>query len=106
MTDFTDLYAKVNSANVRVWGGSITVTHIAGGSSTFDAIFEAEAREVTMLGDLEVLSTFPMFKADVADIASVVRKDTTTILSIDYTVEEIRNDGTDMAEVRLHKVRP
>ncbi len=106
MADVDELYDKVNAPNVRVFGRSVTITHIAGGSSTFDAIFEAEAREVTMLGDLDLLSTYPMFKAEVDDIGLVVREDTTTILGINYVVKEVRNDGTDMAEVRLHKVRP
>lgn len=63
----------------EVFGVSITVDHLAGGQSSFDALFDQEHLPIDVGGELEVSATAPRLVVRDVDVGLVVQGDAVTI---------------------------
>ncbi len=84
------------------FGVAVTWTLAGGGSSTFDAIFDAEYQLLAPMRDEGMEGSTPMLTVRASDLpALAAHGDTATVSGTAYRVVEIMPDGRGMASVRL-----
>ena len=84
------------------FGVSCTVTHQAGGTSVFTAIFDSEHQFEDAGGSVAFSISQPMITGRSADMASVVYGDSIVVTGEgNFVIRAIMPDGTGITELRL-----
>ncbi len=84
------------------FGVTVNVTSGVGAPFTFTGIYDNGYAGIA-LGEVEMEGTDPQVQCKSADIASMANGDALTVNSINYTVNNIRPDGTGWTFIELHE---
>ena len=85
------------------FGQSVTVSSASGNGYKLKAIFEAPYRQAPV-GELGVESALPSLTCATSSLRAPAEGDRVTIEGVDYSVEDIRPDGTGITRLILEKV--
>ena len=100
----TDVFRSTMLAD---FGQTVTLNPLAGGSSTFTAIFDAQHVFEEVGGSVAFSVQQPRLTCRESDVANVVEGDSVTIVvsgsSVVYKVRAVMPDGTGFIELQLEQ---